>query len=227
MANENLRVFHAHDLDRTLIDTGKMVEVVDDVLKRRYPMLLAAIRQVDSDYMKPGKSFPLIDTVADLLGEKEMERFTTHFQGSVDRNELLLPGALERLEHAKSRPEWSSGILTAGRPAGQLWKMQQVGLDSEPHLIVDSSRKGKLIASWVIDPARQQIQVPAEFGGGIYDTLIIDDDKDVAFDDLPEFCYGNWVWKEGSTRETPLPPHTVQVPDLYAAIDRTDQLFSK
>ncbi len=221
MAYGERRVFHAIDLDRTLLDTPRLTTDVINIVEAYDSALASEMRTDEVDAQIRGESPPIYSRIAARFGEKGLHEIMASVKF---RDELLLPGARERLAYTRSRQGWSGGIMTYGDETVQNWKLSLLGLEHEAHLVVDTRRKGALIASWAL--AEGGIQLPDAFGGVVVDTVVLDDDRAVAFEGLPDFCYGNWVHPVVAENEdSMLPPSVRRVDDLHGSIVRLENIL--
>ena len=191
MVKSNLSVFQILDLDRTLFNTSKLAQQLKEIIAHRNPALAQEIEVELQQCVELHTSFFIFEYVAHLVGHDELTRYIDELQATIPEADFLLPGAKERIAFAKSQPGWSVGILTYGSKRDQMIKLKLAGLQMERHLITDSPKKGALIASWKLPNGTYKL--PLEFGGHIVERVTLDDDKRVAFDDLPSDVLGQWV----------------------------------
>lgn len=184
-------VFQVLDLDRTLLDTSKLAHHLKEVVARHDPELAHDIDMQLAKHAEQRTSFFIFEYISDQIGEYRLHDYVNELNYIAPSSELLLPGALERIAFAKSQPGWSVGILTYGSKRDQMIKLKLAGLQSERHLITDIPEKGETIASWKLPDGKYKL--PIEFGGHTVDTITLDDDKLVAFDNLPDDVHGQWV----------------------------------
>ncbi|MFZ1301581.1 MAG: hypothetical protein WAQ27_03320 [Candidatus Microsaccharimonas sp.] len=187
----NSTVFHLLDLDRTLLDTVALANYLKDIIAKRDVQLSHDIEQEILRHATARTSFFLFEYIANQVGETMFEAYIHELQATAPVEELLLPGALERIAFGKSQPGWSVGILTYGSRRDQMIKLKLVGLQHERHLVTNTAKKGELIASWQLPDGNYKL--PIEFGGHIVNTVTLDDDKIIAFADLPGNALGQWV----------------------------------
>ncbi len=187
----NQTVFHILDLDRTLLDTSKLARTLKDLIARKDPSLAEAITAEAARHKQEKTSFFIFEYIAGHIGHDALNEYVHQLNYSVPASELLLPGASERIAFAKSQPGWSVGILTYGSKRDQMIKLKLAGLHLERHLITDSPKKGDIITSWKLPNGK--FKLPIEFGGHSVDCITLDDDKLVAFENLPDDVYGQWV----------------------------------
>jgi hypothetical protein len=215
----NPTVFHILDLDRTLLDTSKLAHHLKEIIARRDPELARDISIQIAKHLQEGTSFFIFEYIAGQIHHDQFERYINELNYIAPASELLLPGATERIAFAKSRPGWSVGILTYGAPRDQKIKLKLTGLQLERHIITDTPKKGAVIASWKLPNGKYKL--PIEFGGHTVDQLTFDDDKFIAFKDLPEDVLGQWITHAsiGGTNDMKhLAPNVRPVANLEASI---------
>jgi hypothetical protein len=214
-----LAVFHIIDLDRTLIDTSKLAKHLKEIVAIDNPDLALAIENEIQKYAQLNTSFFIFEFIAKHTGYDVLDKYIDELSAVLQASELLLPGAKSRMAFSNSQPEWGMGILTYGSPHDQEIKLKLAGLDSERRMITDNPKKGAVIASWKLPDGTYEL--PIEFGGQIADVLIFDDDKLVAFDDLPSDVLGQWITRASVDKiddSQSLPENIQQVADLEASV---------
>ena len=215
----NPTVFQILDLDRTLLDTSKLAHHLKEIIARQDSQLSY---DIDSELVKHAqqqKSFFIFEYIAKQIGHDRLNDYISELNYVVPAAELLLPGASERIAFAKSQPGWSMGILTYGSHRDQKIKLKLAGLQMERHLITDNPSKGSVLASWKLPSGKYKL--PIEFGGHTVDILTLDDDKLIAFNDLPEGVHGQWITHAsigGAVEMQNIPVNVRPVPDLDASV---------
>lgn len=212
-------VFHIIDLDRTLLDTSKLAERLRAIVAKNNADLALAIEREVEKYAQLTNSFFMFEYIAINAGHDALESYVEELNATTDVEDLLLPGAVNRMEFATSQPNWEMGILTYGSPHDQEIKLKLVGLDTKHRIITSTPKKGAIIASWKQPDGTYQL--PDAFGGHTVDVLTFDDDKLVAFEDLPEDVLGQWITKSSmdSTFESDdLPGNVRAIADLESSI---------
>jgi len=197
----NPTVFQILDLDRTLLDTSKLAHHLKEIIARRDPGLARDIGTEIKRHKENSTSFFIFEFIAKKIGEEQLAKYVSELNYNYPAKELLLPGATERIAFAKSQHGWSMGILTYGAVRDQKIKLKLAGLQLEHYIITDTPKKGAIIATWQLPNGKYKL--PIEFGGHTVDQLTFDDDKFIAFKDLPEDVLGQWVTKTsiGGTNE--------------------------
>ena len=195
------KVFHILDLDRTLLDTSKLARNLKKIIALHDTKLALAIDDQIKKHAKQQDSFFIFEFIAGQIGNDALNAYVDTLSEEVSPRELLLPGAIERLAFAKSQPGWGAGILTYGATRDQKIKLKLVGLQMERCIVTDTPKKGSIIASWKQPDGKYKL--PIEFGGHLVDTLTFDDDKLLAFENVPGDVLCQWITKAaiGGTTE--------------------------
>jgi hypothetical protein len=184
-------VFHILDLDRTLLNTTKLARTLKKIIAQDDPGLDALITKQMTKHSRNKTSFFMFEFIAEHIGHDKLNHYVSRLNYEAPASELLLPGAVERIAFAKSQPGWSMGILTYGAKRDQIIKLKLVGLQLEHHIITDTPKKGDIITSWKLPNGK--FKLPIEFGGHTVDVVTFDDDKLVAFENIPDDVYGQWI----------------------------------
>lgn len=216
---DNPTVFHILDLDRTLLDTSKLAQCLKEIIASHDIKLSQDIDTELTRHAQEQKSFFIFEYIAKRNGYDKLNNYIDELNYSTPSCELLLPGVAERIAFARSQPGWSMGILTYGSPSDQNIKLKLAGLQAERRLVIDVPHKGKLIASWKLPNGKYKL--PVEFGGHTVDILTLDDDKLIAFKDLPEDVLGQWVTNAsigGSVEMQKLPANIRLVSNLEGSV---------
>lgn len=186
----HVEIFYILDLDRTLIRTDDLRGLFEDVIAESG---LISRKEIHEARMLVKSNFDMAGFVYGQLTERTspeeaaaaMTRLRAKFVGAAQVNDYFEPHARELIDLLESR-QLAFGILTAGGQDWQQAKIEAVGLEKVPHLIVQTTRKGDLIASW-----RQtdgQYYLPDELTGQprvIATSLVFVDDRKVSFLDIP------------------------------------------
>lgn len=187
------KLFQLIDFDRTLFDTTALIEAILEHIRLEDAALSDALRsESEAAYMQE-QTFFLLRYLREHRGDEWLESLVGRIVRERGEDAFMLPGARERLIAADSlstlRPSW--GILTFGDPADQLLKIRLAGLEDAPIHIVTMAEKGGLIASW--RQKNSTYRLPPELGGGAAEILSFEDDKLMAFADVPEGVACVWV----------------------------------
>jgi len=187
-------IFQLIDLDRTLFNTSRFAEVVNNIVDRWEPGLGKEIGERFEATYKSEVTFFVLEFIRERFGPEKYAELTKEVAKHFQPEELYLPGAKERITRAEEltsfRPAY--GILTmAQSPADQHMKLGLIGLEDVPVLITDTPDKAAVIRSWMTPEGK--FQLPFEFGGELVDELTFEDDKIRAFIGLPEHVTGVWI----------------------------------
>lgn len=211
-----METFYLIDLDRTLLNTDRTVEVMRGVVALHDTELAQSLEQCFEDYTLLGESFSMRDYIVENVGEAEMAKIEVKFKAIAADQDLLNPSALTLLEYLRTKPDAGMGILTYGSPLGQAMKISAAGLGDVPFAVTSETFKGALIASW-----RQEddwYHLPEEFGSAVAKTVVLVDDKPFSFKGLPIDCRGYLVKSLYDAGEEKLPFVVTPVPDLTTVI---------
>jgi hypothetical protein len=217
----NRTIFQILDLDRTLLDTPKLVRTLQRIIANEDPQLAETITEQLKQHTAARTSFFIFDFIAEHVGQEKLTEYVNKLNYAAPASELLLPGANDRIAFTKSQPGWSGGILTYGLKRDQTIKLKLVGLQMERYIITNSQKKGELIASW--KQANGTYKLPIEFGGHTVDMVTLDDDKFIAFDGLPSDVSGQWITTAaigGTVEMQKLSSNVRPVTSLQASVDR-------
>jgi hypothetical protein len=209
--NEANQTFYAIDFDRCLSDTEKLDEI--------FYQLIAEYKELDSDQLLKAKneiennggSFDQVEALQSLLSPEKLQELFDEFIERALAQDTLCPGASELLKSLEQNKR-TFGIVSYGNPLWQTIKMKASGVDTLPALITDHKRKGEIIASW--QQGDKTFLIPSIFSAdGVSiqaKTVVLIDDKAVAFGDLPDEARGYWVQ---SLSGIILPSQTGDIPE--------------
>ena len=182
--DNNLDTFYILDLDRTLFNTEKAMDVMRGVVALHNSDLASALAQRFEEYTLLGESFSVRDFIIENVGEEEMAKIEEKYHEIGLQQDLLHDGAKELIELARTKEKTDVGILTYGSPLGQAMKIHAAtGLEGIPFLVTSETFKGQLIASWRQDD--DLYHLPVELGGFVTKNIIFVDDKPFSFKGLP------------------------------------------
>ena len=208
--SKSRRVFQAIDLDRTLFNTRKLEEVSYALIATLHPRIAKHALQESARNIKAGTSFFIFRFLREHLTKQEYSNYITELKEATQPEDFRLEGAVERIVFAKSKPEWSAGIVTYGLPEDQLLKVELAGfVDELPMLSTNTPDKGRVIGAWQQSDGR--FLLPQELGGGYVEWVTLDDDKPEAFVHLPAQCYGVLVTGKSVTVSKGIPEYTQPV----------------
>jgi len=192
--------FQLVDLDRVIFDTARFVAALTEVIRQTEPELSALLQeQFDSAYAKE-ETFFLLRYLRHTKGNDWFENLAHTIITEHGVEEFILPGARERLAPAaRGEGDMNIGIITYGDVIDQRLKLKMLGFEHVPTYFADTPDKAWLIRSWKQPDGR--FQLPDEFGGGIAETIILEDDKLRAFDGLPEGAFGVWITQHPDAKQ--------------------------
>ncbi|MDN5274228.1 MAG: hypothetical protein JWP06_129 [Candidatus Saccharibacteria bacterium] len=221
--------FYVIDLDRTLVNTEKLYEVLELVLERDTDVGTQRLNEERAAIEANGESFVMVNSLRRILEAanstvswQELQRaFILEAQHT---GGVLEPYAAELLQILNDR-QLPYGIITYGSEAWQLAKIEAAGLMDVPHLVTRIKEKGRLLTGWkhagdtfIIPPAMTHDFTPLEV-----DSIVFLDDKAVSFNDMPTGVRG--VFVKSPTRELlesqrgALPSSVATVVGLNGAIE--------
>lgn len=182
--------FYIIDLDRTLIRTDDLRELFEDVITSNSPIDREEIHKAR---MLVKSNFDMVAFVYGRLTEQTspervsetMAQLREKFVKTARVGDYLEPYAGELIKQLRRR-QLPFGILTAGGNDWQQAKIEAVGLEGTPHLIVQTTHKGTLIASWRrFDSTYQLPDKLAGQAGTVAKSLVFIDDREVSFVGIP------------------------------------------
>ena len=208
--------FYVLDLDRCLANTDKLFALFEYAVLQEEVLGKEVLDDLREAMERTRGSFDVLTHLREYLassGQQEMLLLIkdTFLKASRDYD-FFEPGARELLQFL-SDSALPFGILTYGGKIWQQMKLQAMGLDTTPHIITDIQAKGKIIAGW-----RQpdgEFVIPEELGGGIFETVVLVDDKFVSFEGLPDEAFGIHVLaKNALLASNTLPSHVARVSNM-------------
>lgn len=192
MKDNNPATYYILDLDRTLFNTEKSVEIMQGVVALHDSELAALLEKRFEEYTLLGESFSIREFIVESVGEAEMRKIEVKYHDLALQHDLLHDGAKELLAFIRSRQNAQLGILTYGSQLGQEMKIRAAtGLEDIPFLVTSETYKGALMASWRQDD--DLYHLPEELGGYTAKTIVFVDDKPFSFKGLPIDCVGYLV----------------------------------
>ncbi len=169
------------DFDRTLVDTNALKAAFDEIMERLGAYQASEIRAK----LAIDPRFETYDFLEEKYGREEAHRLVSaaeeEFVKIGNWRQFWNEGAAELLLFLQQNLI-GHGILSWGNSNWQLAKIQAAGMDNLPCLITKQKEKGKLIASWWTGAG---YKLPAELGGGVYQKLLLIDDRWASFDGAP------------------------------------------
>lgn len=225
----HFETFYILDLDRTLIRTDDLRQLFEGIIIENSSIGLDEIYRarmlVKSNFDMAGFVYGrLTEQTSPEEASETMRLLRRKFVEVARQNDYLEPYAAELIAQLEQR-RLPFGILTAGGPDWQQAKIEAVRLDHIPHLIVQTTRKGDLMASW-----RQPggtYQLPAELTGGrageMAASLVFIDDRKVSFLGIPTNVRAIRVLSvtagESQEVEDELPSHVEEVVGINGVLD--------
>ncbi len=205
------KTFFCIDLDRTLFDTERGANRMITIAEKEDPTLGTFFKEYRTAYAGFGVAISFYDTIVERAGEAVAQRVARQYVAEGDEG-LLLPQArnfMTALAEAVGK-DW--GILTYGSDSGQRLKIDAVGISTIATLVTNEPHKGQLITSWI---ASDGFRLPREYGGGIYQRVVLVDDRLQSFEGLPDGAVGYWLTEEVTALdEIPMPRHVIAVKTL-------------
>lgn len=180
------------DLDRTLFDTDRLIELLIMRLERYGVPKSETTASLSGIKSSAGQSLSMVEFLtkrhgADLVGRVIRDMEVIAQAGRLDDAELLYGGASATLLREFDARGVPYAILTYGREADQRFKLDLIrlltGRDEQdlPAVITDEPRKGAWIhAKWLDKGSGSQFRIPSEFTHDqtiIAKRIIILDDK--------------------------------------------------
>lgn len=204
-----------NDLDRNLIDTNRafdhFVAVCVDEGVAKQAELDEAKRAVELS----GGSFDLTKYLLDDgVTADSLKGLYDVFSRTPQPEALLYPDAqrfLDRLQNSGALHL----IMTYGEAAWQEAKLRACGLETVPHIVTNSKRKGAAIAGWRTGAV---YEVKTDEGIELaHPHVVLTDDKAVSFEGLPADAVGYLV-QRGTTvlasQAGAVPPHVRRVSSM-------------
>lgn len=219
--------FFVLDFDRTLGNTDKFHEVLEDTIAKETNLTVDFLRHARFKAEDIGQSFDTISYLREHLRDTgslsvwpDIQR---KFINAAQRQDMLEPGANELLRLLKAKG-FRFGILTYGNEAWQLAKLEAAWLLSVPHLVTHIQEKGQILKEWkhaagdfVIPPSMTEEFVPFHAR-----TIVFLDDKSKSFASIPTNVVGVRIRPpEGIKLEEqkgPLPLNVIEVDGIHGAI---------
>lgn len=225
-SSKNADTFYILDFDRTLARTDDLRELYESVIEVLTPVTVAEIHEARE---RIKSNFDVSAYVRERLGrelsstaiDKAMVKARRVFIEKARNQDLLEPYAQEFLAYLQLHG-LPHGILTTGGDEWQQTKIEAAKLEAIPHLIIETTRKGELIAGW--QQADKTFLLPDALIGERNHrahSLVFLDDKTISFQGMPTSVKGIRVISrtagEPYEAELALPANVLQVHGLYEA----------
>jgi hypothetical protein len=197
------------DFDRVLCDVNRAMARlawVTDQLPELFSISSSELLKAQKDAEQQSSSFNPIDyllaNIKDCNPEKALN-FLAKVFNSLSDQPILFPDAVAFLERIRDLPHL---VLSSGNPWWQQLKIKASNYQGR-YLIIDHSRKGAELASWVNTGSihGSSFTIPI-LSGKMTPRLSLIDDKLVAFENLPSTAQGYWLVRDGQAtnrRQTP------------------------
>lgn len=136
-----------------------------------------------------GGSFDIMDYCHSTFSDDEYKKLQHDFLAGSENSVFLEKGARELIDwlEATGRPHC---ILSYGSLKWQELKIRCAGLGAVPHIITSTPRKSDVLREW--QQPNGEYCTPVELGRAAYASVVLLDDKAIAFADLPENVRGYW-----------------------------------
>lgn len=199
--------FYIVDFDRTTFRTVEGADVMASIIEESRPDLAALLREKVVSH--EGKSFSMHALISEHAGDAYMEAVEAEYLVRTSTMDMLHDGARELFAWLDQNKQ-SYGILTYGGQKGQGLKLTAAGMSHVPTIITKFNHKGAQIASWKNNDGG--FDLPNEFAQKQpVDEIILIDDRQASFVDLPEGAIGYRVMA-----------HAVDIaPDLVMTLPET------
>lgn len=217
------RVFQVIDLDRTIFNTSRFVELITNKIDELEPGLGSEIEaRFEAAYARE-ETFFALEFIRQRFGEERYNKMVNEVTAPFGADYWCIPGAKQRLDRADEltslRPSY--GILTYSQNTeDQYRKLQLIGFSDAPVLVTDTPDKARVLESWR-QPDGTFI-LPQEFGAQTVNALTLEDDKLRAYTDLPNNVLGLWLTQDAPATHkltNPLYAHVVAVKDLNESLE--------
>ncbi|MDB5167489.1 MAG: hypothetical protein JWN26_634 [Candidatus Saccharibacteria bacterium] len=218
----SVETFFAIDFDRCLSDTDKLDKIFYELAGDEYPQLDAVeLLRARNEIENTGRTFDQIGALQKVFNESELADFLDVFISRAIREDVLSLGARDFIKALESH-NLPYGLVTFGGIRWQQVKIKASGVDSIPTLITDHTGKGEIIAKW--QQTDGTFLIPSDLTAKeLYvKTVVLLDDKAIAFKGLPQASRGYWVQ---STTKPLLPSQTGAIPDNVRIARGLDQVL--
>lgn len=221
------KTFQLIDLDRTLFNTAAFIRAITREVNKMYPGLGAKLdAKVEEAYARE-ETFFLLRHLRHEQGDAAFESLVRRVIEVNGAEAFILPCAQERIALANSLKakgcNW--GILTYGDKTDQRMKLRIMNLEDAPVYFTRTPNKSEVVQTWQTHDGA--FRLPAAFGGGYVDRLILEDDKLRAFTQLPKGVQGIWIKTLAEGEPHPaVPLGTVHVATLCESIEYLKDQFS-
>jgi hypothetical protein len=224
---EYAEVFYVLDFDRTLANTDKFHDILEEVIEQETAISARLLREARIKAESIGESFDTIDYLRRFLegenGKQSWLDIQRVFVARAQKEDLLEPHALELFRILDDR-KIPYGIITFGGEAWQLAKIEAAGLMDVPHVVTHIKEKGLILTGWkkngsdtfIIPPGLTRVFRPLRVT-----TIVFLDDKAISFADMPDGVRGIYVRSTNRlliSQQGALPPNVTSAQGLGGAI---------
>jgi hypothetical protein len=221
---DSIDTFYVIDFDRCLSDTDRLDELFYELVGRYSEVDVANLKHLRNTAESKGGSFDQITELQKSLSPERLNEFFELFITTGMERDLMAYGARDFLI-ALDEKHSPYGIVSYGHPDWQSVKMKATGLAAVQNMIINHSHKGEVVATWqqsdgrfLIPASLTTTNVPIEVK-----TVVLLDDKAVAFDKLPKEARGYWV--QSMTRSL-LPSQKGTIPTNVTVAKGFDQVLA-
>ena len=191
-------VLYVLDLDRTLIDVHKVMDLVRSICQK-LDIDYSGIHREREEIEKRGSAYSPFNYIANNT-DISIEEFKKRFISEGKKINLFFDDTAGFIEEvAKKKRDYM--ILTYGIDRDwQMLKLETANLGDVPYFITKNRYKSQFFTAHTNDLG---IINPALAGLGKYESCVLVDDRDVAFKNFPKNCQG-YLLKRGE--EVPASP---------------------
>lgn len=190
--------FFAIDFDRVLGNTPELYNLFLEVLKESGNLnTVVALENAYQHAVESGVSFSVTSFIhqQNMIDEDILAMLGDDFVTKAEylKDTLAMEGAHEFIEYLRQEGI-SHGILSYGDKSWQEMKIQASGFGDVPRMIIDHKQKARQAAEWFDG---QKFHIPRQLTVGrqllAVSRVVVIDDKQVAFEDMPVNMQGYLV----------------------------------
>ncbi len=190
--------FFAIDFDRVLGNTPELYNLFLEVLKESGNLhTVVALENAYQHAVESGTSFSVTSFIhqQNMIDEDVLAMLGDDFVTKAEhlQDTLSMEGAHEFIEHLRQEGI-PHGILSYGDKSWQEMKIQASGFGDVPRMIIDHKQKARQAAEWFDG---QKFHIPRQLTVGrqllAVSRVVVIDDKQVAFEDMPVNMQGYLV----------------------------------
>jgi len=196
----NKNILYVIDLDRTLVDVEKVMEVTEEVCDE-LGVDFKKIYKDQRDLAKIGAAYSPFSYISDQ-SNVDIEQFKKRFIELSAKDKLLFSDSREFIDNLKgARRDFM--ILTHGVDNDwQILKIQASNLAEVPYVIVKNRHKSRFISRWIDQDNLFNPQIDSL---GVYKKCVFVDDRKEAFIEIPSNCSGYLLDRGGIEDDSNLP----------------------